>query len=100
MRLHQHSLHEHSLHEVRFTKNFRLIAYFHLVLADSINSWRPSDPQNVWELSGLHEGDIMIHPNSPSKNGLLDATARWPAGVVPYFIEENDFGNLLSSFTQ
>jgi hypothetical protein len=86
---------------MRFTENCRVIAYFHLVLADSINSWRPSDAQNVWELSGLHEGDIMIHPDSPSwKNGLLDATARWPAGVVPYFIEENDFGNLLSPFTQ
>lgn len=51
--------------------------------------------ENVWELSGLHEGDIMIHPDSQSwKNGLLDATARWPGGIVPYFIQEDDFGNL------
>lgn len=41
----------------------------------------------------MHEGDIMIHPDSQSwKNGLLDATARWPGGVVPYFIVEDDFG--------
>lgn len=36
----------------------------------------------------------MIHPDSPSwKNGLLDSTARWPGGIVPYFIQEDDFGN-------
>ncbi|EFN88281.1 Zinc metalloproteinase nas-14 [Harpegnathos saltator] len=34
----------------------------------------------------------MIHPDSQSwKNGLLDATARWPGGIVPYFIVEGDF---------
>lgn len=38
----------------------------------------------------------MIHPDSPSwKNGLLDATARWPGGIVPYFIQEDDFGNFI-----
>ncbi|XP_032673841.1 zinc metalloproteinase nas-15 [Odontomachus brunneus] len=64
----------------------------HQEIADRINSWSLNDAENVWELSGLHEGDIMIHPNSQSwKNGLLDATARWPGGIVPYFIEENDF---------
>lgn len=42
----------------------------------------------------------MVHPDSPSwKNGLLDATARWPGGIVPYFIQEDNFGNSLSSFT-
>lgn len=67
--------------------------------ANNIKSWSPNDPQNVWELSGLHEGDIMIHPDSPSwKNGLLDATARWHGGIVPYFIQEDDFGNLLSFY--
>lgn len=67
-------------------------------VADRINSWSSNDLENVWELSGLHEGDIMIHPDSQSwKNGLLDATARWPGGIVPYFIEEDDFGNLLRS---
>lgn len=68
-------------------------------VANSIKSWSPNDLQNVWELSGLHEGDIMIHPDSPSgKNGLLDATARWPGGVVPFFIQEDDFGNFLYIF--
>jgi len=67
--------------------------------ANDIKSWSPNNLQNVWELSGLHEGDIMIHPNSPSwKNGLLDATAQWPGGIMPYFIQEDDFGNSSSFF--
>ncbi|XP_071563535.1 seminal metalloprotease 1-like [Temnothorax nylanderi] len=66
--------------------------YNHEEIASNVKYWSPNDLQNVWELSGLHEGDIMIHPDSPSwKNGLLDATARWPGGVVPYFIQEDDF---------
>jgi len=74
-----------------------VIALLFSLSANNIKSWSPNNLQNVWELSGLHEGDIMIHPNSPSwKNGLLDATARWPGGIVPYFIQEDDFGN--SSF--
>lgn len=69
-------------------------------VADRINSWSSNDVENVWELSGLHEGDIMIHPDSQSwKNGLLDASARWPGGIVPYFVEEDDFGNLLHNIT-
>ncbi|XP_018367757.1 PREDICTED: zinc metalloproteinase nas-15-like [Trachymyrmex cornetzi] len=67
----------------------------HEKIANNIKSWSPNNLQNVWELSGLYEGDIMIHPDSPMdspwKNGLLDATARWPGGVVPYFIQEDDF---------
>ncbi|XP_011693660.1 PREDICTED: astacin isoform X1 [Wasmannia auropunctata] len=64
----------------------------HEEIASNIKSWSPNNLENVWELSGLHEGDIMIHPDSPTwKNGLLDATARWPGGVVPYFIQEDDF---------
>nr|XP_012227708.1 PREDICTED: astacin [Linepithema humile] len=64
----------------------------HEEIANNINSWRPSNPQYIWELSGLHEGDIMIHPDSPSwKNGILDTKARWPGGVVPYFIQKDEF---------
>ncbi|XP_029177907.1 zinc metalloproteinase nas-14-like [Nylanderia fulva] len=66
--------------------------YNHEKIANNIKYWSPNDLQNVWELSGLYEGDIMLHPDSPSgKNGLLDATARWPGGVVPFFIQEDDF---------
>ncbi|KAG7188501.1 hypothetical protein KM043_008136 [Ampulex compressa] len=61
-------------------------------IASRINSWTPDEVQNVWEWSGLHEGDIMLHPKGKgSKNGLLDSTSRWPAGIVPYYIEEDDF---------
>lgn len=30
-------------------------------------------------------------PN-PQKNGLLDEAKRWPGGIVPYHIEETEFG--------
>lgn len=28
-----------------------------------------------------------------AKNGLVNTASRWPAGVVPYYIKEEDFGN-------
>jgi len=82
--------------------SLNLLFYIFSLPAANIKSWSPNNIQNVWELSGLYEGDIMIHPDSPMdspwKNGLLDATARWPGGVVPYFIQEDDFGNSSSFF--
>ncbi|XP_012282356.1 zinc metalloproteinase nas-15 [Orussus abietinus] len=66
--------------------------YDHEKVAERLRSWTPSEKGNLWELSGLDEGDIMFHPDSPfSKNGLLNETARWPEGVVPYYIQEKDF---------
>lgn len=41
----------------------------------------------------MWEGDIM--PNSENeimRNGLMDETMRWPGGVVPFYIQEEDFG--------
>ena len=58
-----------------------------------VESWTPEDKENPWELSGLFEGDIMLYPKTGNtKNGLLDLTTRWPGGIVPLFIEEDDFG--------
>lgn len=61
-----------------------------------IEAWKPEDNENVWELSGLYEGDIMLHPDGHglSKNGLIDPETRWPGGIVPVFIHKEDFGAL------
>ncbi|XP_011300427.1 zinc metalloproteinase nas-13 [Fopius arisanus] len=56
---------------------------------ERVKSWTPEDKGNVWELSGLLEGDIMTNPQ---KNGLLDKAMRWPSGIVPFYIKEEDFG--------
>ncbi|XP_076645433.1 seminal metalloprotease 1 [Halictus rubicundus] len=65
----------------------------HHIIANRIKSWSGDDRQNVWELSGLFEGDIMLHRdgNVESKNGLLKTASRWPAGIVPYYIKEGEF---------
>lgn len=52
--------------------------------------------QNIWELSGLFEGDIMDSramgvPEMSSRNGVKDGSLRWPGGEVPYNIH-SDFG--------
>ncbi|XP_066601246.1 seminal metalloprotease 1 [Prorops nasuta] len=67
--------------------------YDHEAIAKEIMSIAENDPRYIWELSGLYEGDIMIHPESPhyEKNGVLDSTMRWHGGVVPYYIVEDDF---------
>ncbi|XP_031847626.1 hatching enzyme 1.2 [Nomia melanderi] len=62
----------------------------HQTIANRIESWSKDDRQNIWELSGLFEGDIMLLPGEKveSKNGLAKPTSRWPAGIVPYYIKE------------
>lgn len=48
--------------------------------------------RNVWENSGLLEGDIMESSNH-QKNGLLNAQQRWPNATIPFFIED-DFSKI------
>ncbi|RZF42637.1 hypothetical protein LSTR_LSTR001432 [Laodelphax striatellus] len=58
----------------------------------AIASWHPSrNKQNVWELSGLYEGDIMMPSSSgeSERNAILDDTLRWHEGVVPYHISDD-----------
>lgn len=53
--------------------------------------WKPSHKQNIWELSGQYEGDIMMNNQTELKNALVDEDRRWTNGILPYFIEK-DFG--------
>lgn len=55
-----------------------------------ISNWRTEDETNIWELSGLQDGDMMIYPKR-SRNSITDEDTIWPKGVVPYFIQEKDF---------
>ncbi|XP_017764627.1 PREDICTED: zinc metalloproteinase nas-13 [Eufriesea mexicana] len=64
----------------------------HQTIANRIRSWTKAEKQNVWELSGLYEGDIMLNTEeNGAKNGLVNAKFRWSGGVVPYYIKEEDF---------
>uniref|UniRef100_A0A336MZ71 Metalloendopeptidase n=1 Tax=Culicoides sonorensis TaxID=179676 RepID=A0A336MZ71_CULSO len=53
-----------------------------------INEWDDSQGDNVWEHSGLDEGDI-IRP--VGRNGLRSKSARWPLGVIPYRVSSDHF---------
>ncbi|KAK9302728.1 hypothetical protein QLX08_005348 [Tetragonisca angustula] len=67
-------------------------AHEHHTIAERIRSWTEKEKQNIWELSGLYEGDIMIHSEENDvKNGLINKMFRWPGGIVPYYIKEEDF---------
>jgi hypothetical protein len=51
--------------------------------------------QNVWELSGQFEGDIVLSEGQLKnglievvKNGLIDTTFRWPNKTVSYCIDD------------
>ncbi|KAF6203953.1 hypothetical protein GE061_002291 [Apolygus lucorum] len=50
--------------------------------------WSPDDKQNIWELSGLDEGDIMTDSEETSRNAVREAESKWPGGVVPYHISD------------
>lgn len=49
-----------------------------------------SDLDNVWEKSGLYEGDIMTYSKA-ERNGILNLERRWPNATVPFYIEESQF---------
>lgn len=55
----------------------------------AVDRWRPEHGVHVWELSGRHEGDIAI--DDYDRNGLINKTSRWPAGIVPYHIDVSGF---------
>ncbi|XP_047116673.1 zinc metalloproteinase nas-14-like [Schistocerca piceifrons] len=60
-------------------------------IATKVSSWSPNDEVNVWEMSGLFEGDIMMAEDNNIKNIILDEDKYWPSGVLPYYIVEEDF---------
>ena len=58
------------------------------LISRNINELTDNDIQNAWELSGFHEGDIV---GFDSKNGIIGDEYRWPFGIVPYYIEDDEF---------
>nr|CAD7407867.1 unnamed protein product [Timema poppensis] len=59
-------------------------------IAQKVSKWNPKEPENAWEMSGQFEGDIMI---DDVRNALDDETSRWPDGVIPFYIQKEDFSN-------
>lgn len=93
------------LHYIGYTFEYRKWRFFNakytskklwiLCVSDKqIDDWSPNMKQNIWELSGLHEGDIMepMH-EMEARNGMRDDSLRWEGGEVPYHIH-SDFGKL------
>lgn len=67
-------------------------------LAAQISAWKPESGTNIWEESGLYEGDIMVYQTSQvPKNGLLDPDSRWPNATVPFYIDD-EFSKFLGIF--
>lgn len=63
---------------------------FFNVKAEEIAKWTPEDGTNLWEHSGLFEGDIMVyHSSQLNKNGLLNEAKYWPEATVPYYIDDS-----------
>ncbi|GJQ74580.1 hypothetical protein Trydic_g21441 [Trypoxylus dichotomus] len=54
--------------------------------ADRLASWdRLSSKQNIWQLSGQSEGDMIYTPDQ--RNGLVNERYRWPNNEVPYEVD-------------
>uniref|UniRef100_A0A1B6E272 Metalloendopeptidase n=2 Tax=Clastoptera arizonana TaxID=38151 RepID=A0A1B6E272_9HEMI len=60
-------------------------------IAHAFSVWTPDSKINIWELSGLHEGDIMLSHDEDPRNALIDTDKMWPKGIVPYYISEDEF---------
>jgi len=56
--------------------------------AENLQKWTPEDGTNIWEHSGLLEGDIMVEAETDTisnRNGILSESKYWPNATVPYF---------------
>ncbi|GJQ74698.1 hypothetical protein Trydic_g21549 [Trypoxylus dichotomus] len=47
-----------------------------------LRSWKEGDKQEMWELSGQFEGDIVLEPGQ--RNGLINERYRWDNNEIPY----------------
>lgn len=60
---------------------------FFVCSAAQIDAWTPGSETNVWEHSGLFEGDIMLY--SDNRNGLVNTSRRWPNATIPFHIDDS-----------
>lgn len=59
-------------------------------LEKSMDAWSDESEQNLWELSGLYQGDIMVQKKL-DRNGIIGPELRWTNSTVPFYIEEDHF---------
>ena len=64
-----------------------------------MQQWRPTDIVNPEELGEYFEGDIIL-TTGQEKNGLIDERYRWPNGIVPYEIREEQFSKQQNIFVR
>ncbi|KAF2884811.1 hypothetical protein ILUMI_21344 [Ignelater luminosus] len=53
--------------------------------ADILASWTEDNKQNIWELSGYFEGDMILAADQ--RNGLINTKYRWANNEIPYEID-------------
>jgi len=65
--------------------------YENIVLdaAETLRNWDFAREENVWERSGLLEGDIMVLPKrNELRNVVLSDYYNWPNATIPYVLQE------------
>ncbi|KAF2884816.1 hypothetical protein ILUMI_21349 [Ignelater luminosus] len=55
--------------------------------AAKLSEWNTSSLQQMWELSGQYEGDMVLQPNQ--LNGVINTRFRWPNREIPYEISSD-----------
>lgn len=53
--------------------------------ASRLTSWDNSNKQNIWQLSGQTQGDMILTPEQ--RNGLVNTWYRWGNREVPYELD-------------
>ncbi|XP_059469224.1 hatching enzyme 1.2-like [Neocloeon triangulifer] len=57
------------------------------VIHERIRNWNPNHGSNIWELSGLKEGDIMEPKRNKGKNVVKSRKINWPNGIIPFSLQ-------------
>ncbi|XP_022907480.1 zinc metalloproteinase nas-13-like [Onthophagus taurus] len=52
---------------------------------ERLKNWTEDDKQNIWELSGQTEGDMVLDVDQ--RNGLINERYRWSNNEIPYVLD-------------
>ncbi|XP_065336691.1 zinc metalloproteinase nas-6-like [Cloeon dipterum] len=56
-------------------------------IRNKVHNWNENSGTNIWEHSGLKEGDIMEQAHTKGRNVVKSRKINWPHGIIPFILQ-------------